>query len=108
NLAAAQVPGRFDVVQVEDRPARMRSDLLVIRRAPKVLEYGDIVGGTAPEQGANRVAETGEAIDQRRAAPQHTLAVAQRAGGIVFRVSGKLHGVQPINQAGWEEDGRAG
>ena len=44
DVAATEVPGRLDVVQVEHGAAASRGDLFPIGRAPEVLDHGEVVG----------------------------------------------------------------
>ncbi len=63
HLSAAQVPGGFDVVEIEYCAAAYRSDLLPIGSAPEMLNYRQIVRRTVFQKRGDFGAEAGEAVD---------------------------------------------
>src|SRR5262245_16503598 len=101
------MPGRFDVVKIEDGTAASCADLLPVGGAPEMLDHSQVVGRAVLEKAGNILAEPGEAVDQRRTAPQQALAIAERAHGVVFGVSGKIDCQKPVDAPGWKGDFRA-
>src|SRR5260370_2732289 len=85
DLATTGVPGRFDVMQIENGLAAVWSELLQVRRAPEVLHHAEIV---VFQKLRDAGAEAAEAIDQRRRLAQQAVSVPEQAGGGAFGVAG--------------------